>query len=154
MVWTPEQVGHFLDHAYGHPLYPLFHLIAHRGLRRGEACGLPWSETDLASQTITITSALVQLGWKVEFGEPKSEASGRVIPLDNATTDVLRQQHTRQAALRRALGEDWEDSGLVFTNPDGSPLHPAKVTDAFHDLAAAAELPPVRLHDLRHVLPA
>jgi integrase len=150
MVWTPAQVGHFLDHADGHPLYPLFHLIAHRGLRRGEACGLPWSETDLASQTITITSALVQLGWKVEFGEPKSEASGRVVPLDNATTDALRHQHTRQAMLRRALGEDWEDSGLVFTNPDGSPLHPAKVTDAFHELADAAELPPVRLHDLRH----
>lgn len=31
MVWTPEQIGAFLDHAADHPLYPLFHLMAFRG---------------------------------------------------------------------------------------------------------------------------
>ncbi|MET9263837.1 hypothetical protein [Amycolatopsis sp. NPDC004079] len=38
MVWTGEQTGQFLDFAVGHPLYRLFHLIAHSALRRGEAC--------------------------------------------------------------------------------------------------------------------
>jgi Phage integrase family len=38
----------------------------------------------------------------------------------------------------------------VFTREDGSPLHPATVTDRFRALAETAKLPPVRLHDLRH----
>ena len=38
----------------------------------------------------------------------------------------------------------------MFTREDGSALHPATVTDRFQALAAAAKLPPIRLHDLRH----
>jgi integrase len=47
MVWTPEQTGQFLDHVVHHRLYPLFLLVAHRGLRRGEACGARWPDTNL-----------------------------------------------------------------------------------------------------------
>ncbi|MGH4009926.1 MAG: tyrosine-type recombinase/integrase [Pseudonocardiaceae bacterium] len=150
MIWTPEQTGQFLDHAADDPLYPLFHLIAYRGLRRGEACGLPWSETDLTAQTITITAQITQVGWAAEFGEPKSDASGRVVSLDTDTTDVLRDHQAQQNWARRALGTAWVDSGLVFTDTDGSPLHPAKVTTRFQELVTQAELPPLRLHDLRH----
>jgi hypothetical protein len=38
-VWTAEQVGAFLDAASDDRLYPICHLIAYRGLRRGEAVG-------------------------------------------------------------------------------------------------------------------
>ena len=42
MVWTPEQINLFLAHARKYVwLHPLFHLIAVKGLRRGEAVGLP-----------------------------------------------------------------------------------------------------------------
>ncbi|MGH4006705.1 MAG: site-specific integrase [Pseudonocardiaceae bacterium] len=115
MIWTPAQTGQFLDHAADDPLCPLFHLIAYRGLRRGEACGLPWSETDLAAQTITITAQITQVGWAAEFGESKSDASGRVVSLDNDTTKVLRDHRARQNRARRAFGNAWVDSGLVFT---------------------------------------
>lgn len=150
MVWTPQQTGQFLDYAADDPLYPLFHLIAFRGLRRGEACGLPWSETDLTHQSITITAQITQIGWVAEYGEPKSDASGRVVSLDNDTTDVLRAHRTRQHRVRRALGNAWVDSGLVFTDTDGSPLHPATISTRFRELNTDAGLPPIRLHDLRH----
>ncbi|MFE6611582.1 tyrosine-type recombinase/integrase [Amycolatopsis sp. NPDC057786] len=150
MVWTPEQTGRFLDHAVDHPYYVLLHLIAYRGLRRGEACGLPWWDVDLARQSITITAALVQIGWRAEFGEPKSEASGRVIAIDTATTDVLATHKQRQANLQAAAGDAWIENGLVCTEPDGKPLQPSHLSDAFHAIADAAGLPPIRLHDLRH----
>jgi hypothetical protein len=41
MVWTPAQTNVFLTTARQDRLYALYHLIAHRGLRRGEAVGLP-----------------------------------------------------------------------------------------------------------------
>jgi integrase len=42
------------------------------------------------------------------------------------------------------------ETGLVFTQEDGSWLHPGKITDLFERLVAASSLPPIRLHDLRH----
>ncbi|GAA2401223.1 hypothetical protein GCM10010404_68770 [Nonomuraea africana] len=41
-VRTAEQLAQFLTFARGDPLYPLWQLIALRGLRRGEAAGLRW----------------------------------------------------------------------------------------------------------------
>jgi hypothetical protein len=62
MVWTPEQTGAFLDFVAEDRLYPMWHLIAFRGLRRGEACGQPWSETNLDRHSLTVTGQLVQDG--------------------------------------------------------------------------------------------
>jgi hypothetical protein len=42
------------------------------------------------------------------------------------------------------------DSGLVFTCPDGRPLHPDRFTKWFQRLALAAGLPRTLLHDVRH----
>lgn len=144
MVWTPELTGQFLDPAADDELYALYHLIALRGLRRGEACGLPWTNIDLDAATLTIDTQIVQVGWDTAVSNPKSQASKRTIPLDRGTVDVLRAHHQRQPAASHT------ERGLVFTRPDGSPWHPAEVTDRFQALRQAADLPPIRLHDLRH----
>ncbi len=47
MVWTPVQTGAFLDAVAEDRLYPMWHLIAFRGLRRSEAVWLAWSDVDL-----------------------------------------------------------------------------------------------------------
>jgi integrase len=39
---------------------------------------------------------------------------------------------------------------LVFTRPDGTPIHPDLISDWFERLAREAELPRIRLHDVRH----
>jgi hypothetical protein len=49
-----------------------------------------------------------------------------------------------------AWGPAWVDSGKMFSREDGSALHPATVTDRFQAISQAAELPPIRLHDLCH----
>jgi hypothetical protein len=41
-VWTAAQTAQFRTAARGHRLYAVCHLIALRGLRRGEAAGLRW----------------------------------------------------------------------------------------------------------------
>ncbi len=150
MVWTPEQTGQFLDFISGDRLYPLYHLIAYRGPRRGEACGVRWTDLNRAAGHLTIAEQLVQLGWAVEAGEPKSDAGGRVIALDKLTLAVLDAWRKRQIAERLAWGSAWVNSGRIFTHEDGSEWHPAEVTKHFNDLVEAAGLPPIRLHDLRH----
>ncbi|MFB7367141.1 tyrosine-type recombinase/integrase [Streptomyces hydrogenans] len=150
MVWTPEQTGAFLDFVAEDRLYAMWHLIAFRGLRRGEACGQPWSETNLDRHSLTVTGQLVQDGWEVEASEPKTDSGFRVVALDDDTVHVLKRHRERQEADRAEWGPAWVNTGLVFTQEDGSWLHPGKVTDLFERLVAASGLPPIRLHDLRH----
>ncbi|MFG2997249.1 tyrosine-type recombinase/integrase [Streptomyces sp. NPDC048340] len=150
MVWTPEQTGAFLDFVAADRLYAMWHLIAFRGLRRGEACGQPWSETNLDRHSLTVTGQLVQDGWEVDESEPKTDSGFRVVALDDDTVGVLKRHLKQQEADRAEWGSAWVDTGLVFTQEDGSWLHPGKVTDLFERLVAASGLPPIRLHDLRH----
>jgi catechol 2,3-dioxygenase-like lactoylglutathione lyase family enzyme len=58
----PAQTAAFLRHAQGHRLYPLYHLIAFRGRRRGEACGLRRADTDLDTAVTTVRWQITQLG--------------------------------------------------------------------------------------------
>jgi len=150
MVWTPAQVEVFLTRARRHRLYALYHLIAFRGLRRGEACGLRRTDTDLAQALTNIRWQRTQVGWDTEEGVPESEAGERQVALDRQTVTAMRAHRRRQDAERDLAGDDWTESGFEFTGEDGTPLHPASVTDMFELIAYGSGLPPIRLHDLRH----
>jgi integrase len=150
MVWTAAHLGVFLDAAADDRLYPLLHLIAFRGLRRGEACGLRWTDTDLEAGVITVLSQRVQIGWRVEESAPKTDASEADVAMDSGTIAVLRAWRKLQLEERLAWGGAWAGEGHVFTREDGAPLHPASVTARFEKIAFGAGLPPIRLHDLRH----
>ncbi|MGH8879893.1 MAG: site-specific integrase [Stackebrandtia sp.] len=150
MVWTPEQTGAFLDHAAADPLYALYHLVTFRGLRRGEACGLHWTDVDLTAGILTIRLQLLQYGWETDLDTPKTDGSEATVTLDTGTIAALTEHRAAQQHQRAAAGPAWHNTGLVFTRPDGRALHPADVTDRFRELTQQADLPPVRLHDLRH----
>ncbi len=151
MVWTPEHAGAFLDFVADDELYALWHVIAFRGLRRSEAVGLPWSEVDLDRRTLTVRATRVQVGRDVVDGDTKTDTSARTVSLDAGTVDVLRAHRRRQSELRLLLGLAWVDTGLVFTKADGSALVPDSASQRFDRLVVRSGLPPVRLHDLRHL---
>ncbi len=150
MVWTPEQTGAFLDFVSADRLYAMWHLIAFRGLRRGDACGQPWSETNLDTHFLTVSTQLVQDGWEVEASEPKTDSGYRVVALDDDTVGVLERHRKQQDADREEWGSAWVETDHVFTQENGTWLHPGKVTDLFERLVSTSGLPPIRLHDLRH----
>ncbi|MDN5915074.1 MAG: site-specific integrase [Pseudonocardia sp.] len=151
MVWRPDQLGQFLDSAAEHRLYALWHLYAFRGLRRGEACGLEWPEVDLTGSTIAIVRQRISTRGVVYEDVPKSDAGIRTISLDAGTVAALRAHRKRQMAERLATGASWVMSDKVFCAEDGSPLNPNDISEWFEDLTLDAGLPPIRLHDLRHV---
>lgn len=163
MVWTPAQIGQFLDEAEGDRLYALFHLVAFRGLRRGEAVGQDWRDVDLDGHAITIAKSIVVRQWTPEEGTPKTDGSAATIALDSLNVAVLREHRERQPAERdvwneyaageRAKGKkvaDWTDTGKAFVDVDGRWLHPEKVSDEFRRVCQRADLPPINLRDLRH----
>ena len=62
----------------------------------------------------------------------------------------MRAHHDRQQAEAASYGPGYRASGFVFTNLNGDPMAPDRLTRLFRKLAAEAGLPPVRLHDLQH----
>ncbi|WP_425565254.1 site-specific integrase [Nonomuraea bangladeshensis] len=94
---------------------------------------------------------ITQLGWDPIQGTPKTDSSDREIAVDAESMALLKEHHTRQAKERLAAGEDWAESGFVFSDELGRPLHPQHVTDRFYQICYQAGLPPIRLHDLRHL---
>jgi integrase len=155
MVWTPDQCGMFLDllveglSPAGKPdrLYPLYHLIATRGLRRSEAVDLEWVDTDLDDSKSV--SVLEDEAAEEEDGI-KSDSSRRVVLLDAVNIRQLKSWRAQQAAERLAAGEEWVDSGKVFTDELGRPIDADSLSKRFARLVRLSRLPPVRLHDLRH----
>ena len=149
-VWTTHQVAAFLDFVAPDRLVAMWWLIALRGLRRGEAAGLRWVDVDLDAKVVMIGQQRIPYGRTVTVGPPKTAASRRTIALDRHTVRMLREHRRHQRAEATAAGEVWQDSGYVFTTPDGAPLHPDWLTRRFGRLVTDSGLPPVRLHDLRH----
>ncbi|WP_062650619.1 tyrosine-type recombinase/integrase [Streptomyces maremycinicus] len=48
------------------------------------------------------------------------------------------------------MGTGWQDSGYVFTRPDGAPVEGSTLTQHFNTLLRQARLRRIRFHDLRH----
>ncbi|WP_372407557.1 tyrosine recombinase XerC [Streptomyces luteireticuli] len=151
MVWTPAQLGVFLDATEGDRLYAFFHLIAFRGLRRGEGVGQDWTDVDLDAGLLTPAKAIVVDNWELYESAPKTDGSAGTIALDSGTVAVLRAHRARQSKERLKWGKGWQDTGKVFTQEDGSWLHPETVSNAFRRICATTDLPPISLRDLRHV---
>jgi integrase len=163
MVWSPQQLGRFLDEAEGDRLYAFFHLIAHHGLRRGEGVGQGWADFSPERKEIRVSAEIVVDGWTPIETAPKTDGSVGVVKLDAGTVQVLQAHRHRQqcereewnarAAEEREQGKDtldWTDTGKMFTTEDGSWLHPNVVSKAFRRISDAAGLPPINLRDLRH----
>ena len=145
-VWTAAQTAEFLLVNEDHRLYAAYHLIALRGLRRGEAAGLRWCDVDLDGRTAAISQQLQHL----VVCPPKTAHSSRVIALDHTTVAALRVHRQRQVGEQAAYGAGYRASGYVFTCLNGDPMAPDRLARAFRKLVAGAGLPPIRLHDLRH----
>jgi integrase len=88
----------------------------------------------------------------------KTEKSRRTLALPDVCRDALRAHRKRQLQERLKAGEDWVDTGLVFTTyarrgmgrKVGAGLQPRNVLRTLHALLERATLPRMRFHDLRH----
>lgn len=148
-VWSPEQLRRFLDLVADDRLYAVWLLMATTGMRRGEVVGLRWSDVDLEAGRLSVVQTIVTVNREVLVSEPKTTCGRRSIAFDATTVAALRQLRRRQVEERMALGEAYQESGLVAVLEDGTPINPRLWTSWFVRHAAASGLPHIRLHDLR-----
>jgi integrase len=97
-----------------------------------------------------VRQARQRVGRDVRFVEPKSERSRRRVSLPTFAVRALKRHRDQQLAERRLAGSKWVETGLAFTSTIGTAMDERNVRRSFKALLQAAELPDLRLHDLRH----
>lgn len=113
------------------------------GLRQGEALGLRWRDVRLAAPAaVTVRKAQARIDGEWVSKDPKSEKSKRTVPLPAIAVEPLRAHRERRAVA--------DIGGLVFTRPNGLPVHSRDDWQDWQDLLASVGLPSYRVHDLRH----
>ena len=141
-VLNKEQLDRFLAEVDKDKIWrAFFYTELTTGLRRGEICGLKWSDFHEKNGTLTIQrSASAKSGGGVEIGETKTETGKRIIYLPESTVNILKDRK------KKSLTE-W-----IFPNPY-RPEDPMLPNSAYHKLKKilkSAGLPNIRFHDLRH----
>lgn len=144
---TAEQVVTLLDTSRDTRWYPLWLLAVSTGMRHGEMLALRWPDVDLDGKRLRVTATMTRNG---KLAEPKSERALRTIMLSDTLVAALREHRRAQLETKMTKGHDWNADGFVFANSQGVPWYQGTVRDAFKAALRRANLPPIRLHDLRH----
>ena len=110
------------------------------GLRRGEICGLKWSDFDEVEGKLNINRSIEVKNGIVTEGETKTGKGKRSFYLPVSTANVLRE-------LKKKAINEW-----IFNDPlrPDFPVAPPAAYRKMKELLEKANLPKIRFHDLRH----
>lgn len=118
-------------------------LMADTGIRRGEACGLNWSDVDFNTLTVTVRRNLQYTPSAGVYEAAPKNGKARVVDIGADTAVLLKQLRSGQASTCM--------SRYVFTQ-DGSPepMHPQTPTRYFRKFGKRYGVEDFHPHKLRH----
>jgi len=146
--WDVSHLARFLEAVQDDDLFALWWLAGVRLMRRGELVGLRWADLDLVRRELTVREQVTVTDRQERVGPPKSMAGLRTLALDETTVAIF-WAHWRTETRRRG-GRPPAPEDPLFTVADGRRLRPDWLTRRFQRLVGDLDLPPVRLHDVRH----
>lgn len=150
-LWSPAQARAFLEACEPDTFGTLWTVLLGTGCRLGEALALRWEDANLDTGVVTITRSLTELHGEYIETTPKTDAGTRALVLPKRAVALLRRWKVRQAAHRLATGPAWPQTGRIITDASGATPSTGRVSHAFHKATNDAELPRIRIHDLRHL---
>ena len=140
-VLGDSQLDIFLDAIKAYPEWTdFFYAEVMTGLRKGEICGLKWSDVDFDGGKLHVQRAVTRQKGGIRIGETKTDTGMRIITLPPSVLDRLTRR--KQEAL-----SEW--IFYKFTNPC-EPMPPDAAYRKLKVILKNAELPLIRFHDLRH----
>ena len=141
-VLNAEELSIFKEAIKDEPeWYDFFYTEITTGLRKGEICGLMWSDFDMKTGTLNVRRTLHRYeDGKLRTGETKTGAGKRKILLPRSTAQLLRERSKKSYS-------QW-----IFWNPirPEEPIAPDSAYHAMKRILQTAGLPDIRFHDLRH----
>ncbi len=143
----------------GHPDYRFataVNLALDTGMRRGELCGLLWSDVDIENSRIHVRRALAEAspedtynGTTLQDKDPKSDTSDRWVSLPGPTVDLLRRHAETQCYRLAYFGIEQTQDTPVLCGNLGEDYRPSKFTSDFTAFANQHGFN-ITLHGLRH----
>ena len=131
----------------------LVHLLLITGARRGEILGLKWDKVDFDKNRIYICNSILYSSDRGVYEDtPKTEKSKRYVTLPKETIDELRRYRQYQAQEFFKNGIPQSINGYVFSQIDGTAMHPDSVTDYLKKFSKKYNLPHINAHAFRHTM--
>lgn len=168
-LWTPEEVqkvlhvlrtGEILNEdlqadrskydGSGESWYStLIYVALSMGLRRGELCGLKWS--DIRGGKLHIERSYSQAGkiWRV--GPPKTPESFRALPIGQNVMTALEEHRIRLERHARDTKRTWQENDWVFPSQAGTLINPPNLGRRLNEYADKAGVDRIRFHTLRKI---
>ncbi len=138
-ILTDEQLDIFMAIIQQDDIWhDFFYTELTTGLRRGEICGLKWTDFNEADSTLKVRRTIHQeTGGELTAWDTKTTAGTRTIILPPSTVELLRERQ------KSALTE-W-----IFPDPlrPEQPTRPSAAYNRMKSLLKAAGLPDLRFHD-------
>ena len=139
-VLCDSQLERFMEAIKREPYWnDFFYVEVMTGLRRGEICGLKWSDVNFNDRTLTIKrSVSKKSSGGIRIGETKTGAGTRTMVLPPSVITLLEEKE--------------QITQWIFPhtmNPE-EPLHPDTAYRKLKTILKREGLPLIRFHDLRH----
>ena len=131
----------------------LVHLLLITGARRGEILGLKWDKVDFEKNRIYICNSILYSSDRGVYEDtPKTEKSKRFVTLPLETVNELKAYKQYQAQEYLKNGIPYQLNGFVFSQIDGTAMHPDSVTDYLKKFSKKYNLPHINAHAFRHTM--
>jgi integrase len=163
--WSREEVWTVLNEIRAemgdNPLDGFLHLMLHTGLRPGEALGLRWIDIDFETRKFMVTGTLKEAREILPNGQgvvrlvrnaPKTAASRRPLPIDDALYAALTRQQMLREVQRITAGDKWKESGYVLTTSVGTGCSVNNLRKQYRAFLDRIGVRYIRFHDLRHTV--
>jgi integrase len=139
-VLTEEQIETFLGALPSYPEWrDFFYTEIMTGMRRGEICGLKWSDFEPYTGKLHIQRSVSSRNG-IAVGETKTKTGNRYILLPPSVTSLLIER--KKDALSEWIFYHYSDPA--------SPMSPDVAYRALKQILKNEGLPDIRFHDLRH----
>lgn len=121
------------------------------GMRRGEVCGLEWSDLDFVNDTLTVNRSAIEVAnMGVVTKDPKSEKSKRTISLSSSLIQLLKEYRSYWENITNQLGDKYDGNNRLFLQDIGKPMHPSTLRFWLRKVTEKLGLSDVNVHSLRH----
>lgn len=161
-ILTRDEQAKLIRASYQHRYGVFIRLVLFTGLRLGELLGLRWEDLDIQSNLLHICRTLNRLNkvkkptipgenrTEIVIQPPKSQNSIRSVPLLPAVMQDLLNWRNVQRSDQAIAGEQYQDSGMIVTNPFGGFIEPRTFKDQYNQILTLAGLRHFTFHALRH----
>lgn len=141
-ILDDEQLEVFLEAVKDEEYWcDFFYVEIMTGLRRGEICGLKWSDVYFDANKLRVQrSVSTKKGGGVNIGETKTNTGTRSIIMPPSVSEVLKRR-------KQTIITEWVFPS--FLHPE-QPINPSAAYRKLKVILKHAELPLIRFHDLRH----